>query len=165
MKKLYIPLILLLLLSLSGCKGDPGMIGYVIQRENDRILVVDTIAQDFSETGGLDEFYNAIWFANAPEDVNIGDKVKVWFDIVAESYPGQSTVKYIEVVNFEKPSGANLSETEALHKVLTSDENNINQLVAVSSIEYNRDTGKWKIILKDIWNDRGELLEFQVDDQ
>lgn len=165
MKKMYMVFLLLLVLLLSSCKGDPGMTGYVMNRENSRILVVDAIPQDFSSTGGIDEFYNAIWFADAPNEIKLGDKVKVWFDIVAESYPGQSEVMHIEVVNAQKPSGSDLSESEVLQKVLTSEENNIKQLTAVSSIEYDINSDQWKVVLKNIWDDSGELLEFQIEDK
>ena len=74
-----------------------------------RILVVDPVAQDFSDTGGIEEFYNAIWFSNAPQEVEPGNKVEVWFDIVAESYPGQSEALDIKIIQEEVPEGADLS--------------------------------------------------------
>ncbi|MDO9533898.1 MAG: hypothetical protein Q7J85_00900 [Bacillota bacterium] len=40
---------------------EPGMIGYVMSREDDRILVINPEAYDFSATGGISEYYDAIW--------------------------------------------------------------------------------------------------------
>src|SRR5690554_5936266 len=101
MKK-WIILLLGLSLLLTGCMGEPqageenreeysSMVGYIMDIDSGgRILVVDPVAQDFSNTGGVDEFYNAIWFSDAPQEVELGERVEVWFDAVAESYPGQS---------------------------------------------------------------------------
>src|SRR5690554_3722353 len=115
-------LCILIVLSLTGCgtasdgsnssgdksndESEPGMIGYVVAKEGERILVVESEAQDFSSTGGISEFYNAIMFSNVPKDIEIGEKVKVWFDIVAESYPGQSAATKIEVIQTKIHDGA-----------------------------------------------------------
>src|SRR5690554_6361020 len=56
--------------------NEPNMIGYVVDKEGERILVVDPEPMDFSSTGGVSEYYDAIMFSNVPNDIEIGEKVK-----------------------------------------------------------------------------------------
>lgn len=169
-------LVLCLALSLLGCNSskviiddkktpnvEPGMIGYVMNKENTRILVVSQVVQDFSSTGGVKEFYNAIWFSKASKEIQIGDKVKVWFDEVLESYPGQSEAKHIEVVTSEKPKGANLDESQALSAALTSKEISTNEVIVLKSITYDKSADRWNIALKETWGDK--IYNIQVEDK
>lgn len=153
-------------MTMYGCNSntpndEPGMIGYVMAKTGERILVVDPVAKDFSSTGGLSEFYNAIWFSNAPSNIEIGDKVKVWFDFVAESYPGQSEVKHIEKIPGYKPAEANLSESQALYHALTSQD--IGGIPVVTSIKYDKETDKWHVEIKDVVSN--EKLDITVEDK
>ncbi len=157
--------ILVLGVFLSGCTigeeqeipdTEPGITGYVMDIADGRILVISSEAQDFSATGGIKEFYNAIWFSKAPENIKIGDQVHVWFDSVAESYPGQSEVKHIEVMPEEKPDGADLNKSEAINKALMSYEN---KGLALKSMVFQKETDKWQIKLKDVLND----LEYDIE--
>lgn len=62
-----------------GCTNpvdEPGMTGYVVKKEGGRILVVDSNPQDFSSTGGVEEFYNAIWFSKTPMSIEVGLQVR-----------------------------------------------------------------------------------------
>lgn len=164
-------LVLLLTISLLGCSSnnnnnndsEAGITGYVMSKENDRILVVSSDAQDFSPDGGVDEFYNAIWFSKAPKDIMIGEKVMVWFDAVAESYPGQSEIKKISIIPGKLPEGADLTEADALYKALTSQEIDTNQVLAVKTMEYNTQDDNWNIKLKDTMSDK--VYEVKVDDK
>jgi len=160
-------LVLLLAVSLLGCSSDnskdeAGITGYVMNKENDRILVVSSEAQDFSANGGVNEFYNAIWFSKAPKDIKIGEKVMVWFDIVAESYPGQSEPKEIAIVPSQLPEGADLTEADALNKALASEAIE-NQVLAVKSIEYNSQEDSWNIKLKEALSDK--VYDIKVEDK
>lgn len=177
MKIMYsMVLLVCLILLLLGCGIDnmidngkqapstePGIVGYVMNKDNGRILVVSQTALDFSSTGGVDEYYNAIWFSDAPKDIEIGDKVKVWYDAVRESYPGQSEVKHIEVVIGQKMDGANLTEAEVLYKAIKSDKVDINQLLIVKSIGFDKQTASWKVELKENWTDK--IIEIQIEDK
>jgi hypothetical protein len=164
--------IVLALLSACGIIGEgtgsandePGITGYVMAVEGERILVVATEAQDFSDTGGVNEFYDAIMFANVPEDIRIGDKVHVWYDEVAESYPGQSTAKRIEKVPPVHPEGADLTDSDVLHHVLTTNE--IVGVAAVQSIDYDPQADTWTVKIKDVMMDdlEDEVYEFEVED-
>lgn len=155
----------LLILLVSGCSADipdtdPGMTGYVMKTEGGRILVVDPVAQDFSSTGGIDEFYNAIWFSNVPDSISEGDKVNVWFDVVAESYPGQSEALAVEVLPSPRLDRANLNESEALHKALAAQEPDT-AVAVVKSIKYEEEIGIWIIELQDVFSGEGHTIEVE----
>lgn len=172
-KAVAIAMFLVLVITLIGCDSsavedsylndEPGIVGYVMERDGDRILVINPEPQDFSGTGGVSEYYDAIWFENAPNDINMGEKVKVWYDIVRDSYPGQSEAMHIEVIPSQKPEGANLTESEALYRALTSQEIHSDSILAVKSIEYDSKTKKWEIKLKEIWSEA--MHELQIDDE
>ncbi|RDW20972.1 YobA family protein [Oceanobacillus chungangensis] len=147
-----------LFLILVGCSngdtvdysGEPGITGYVIDKIEESILIVNPEAVDFSETGGKEEFYDAVWANNSPEDIKVGDQVNVWFDAgVQESYPGQASVGKIEIIPSSTSEGATLSDNEALNKAITAMTLK-NKLFTVRSIVYDSDKERWTIIVKNI---------------
>ncbi|WNF36862.1 DUF3221 domain-containing protein [Bacillaceae bacterium IKA-2] len=147
--------------NLGAPNSEPGMIGKVTDRNESRILVVATVINDYSSNGGVAEHYNAIWFSNIPESIQLGDEVKVWYDLVMESYPGQSEAKYVEVVQSLQPEGAALTESEALNEALKSLEPNM--ATAVRTIEYDNNANIWQVKLKNIMDD--EEFEIEVEDK
>jgi len=168
---LFALLILITALSLFGCSArsgsapstEPGITGYVMQRDNDRILVISQAPKDFSANGGVKEFYDAIWFSKAPKDVKIGDRVKVWYEYVAESYPGQSEVKHIEVIASQKPDGADLTESEVLSKALKSKEVNAGETIVAKSISYDAEADVWKVEMKEVMGEK--IYNLQIEDK
>jgi hypothetical protein len=148
MKKFLIIQLALLLFWLAGCTShsEPGIEGYVVKKEQGRILVVDSNPEDYSSTGGLAEFYNAIWFSSAPGKVNVGDKVQVWYDVVAESYPGQSEAEKVEILPGKKPKNADLAESEAIRKAL--DVLRQPEVPAIKSVKFNEQYDYWEILIK-----------------
>lgn len=146
MKKFLITL--LSLFWLAGCTShsEPGIEGYVVKKEQDRILVVDSSPEDFSSTGGLAEFYNAIWFSSAPGKVKVGEKVQVWFDVVAESYPGQSEAEKFVIIPGKKPKNADLAESEAIRKAL--DVFSQLEVPVIKSVKFNEKYNHWEILIK-----------------
>jgi hypothetical protein len=125
-----------------------GIEGYVLAKDNGRILVVDPIPQDFSANGGVSEFYNAIWLSGDTEQIDIGETVRAWFDAVAESYPGQAKATRISLIKSKKVGGADLNEAEVVRRALTSDELNVQAVVAIKSVAYDKATDSWKVIAK-----------------
>ncbi|SDI66590.1 YobA family protein [Alteribacillus bidgolensis] len=121
----------------------PGMTGYVVDKRGSEVLVVASEPKDYSETGGQEEFFSAIWFSNAADNADIGHKVEVWYEVVAESYPGQSKADHMEVLPSEKPEGAHLTEQEAVKQAL--DEKNIQGILAITDIDYQPDRNQWRI--------------------
>ena len=128
----------------------PGIEGYVVAKEKGRILVVDPVPQDFSKTGGVSEFYNAIWFSNVLSDIKVGEKVQVWFDEVAESYPGQSKAKKIKVLKNNTPTGTDLTEAEAIKKALDQvhKKSTSVEVKAVKNASYDLSKDVWNIQIK-----------------
>lgn len=127
---------------------NPDIEGYVVDKSGGRILVVDPNPQDFSSTGGVSEFYDAIWFSNADEAIKVGEKVQVWFDAVAESYPGQAKALKTKVIQSVKPNGADLTEAEAIQKALVNGEKPDAFITVIVSTEYDAATDIWKIFIK-----------------
>ncbi|MBM7096115.1 hypothetical protein JSY36_10135 [Bacillus sp. H-16] len=78
------------IITLTGCgtnDEDPYMFmeAYIIEKEDDTVLAVAPGSQDFSETGGVSEDYEAINFSGAGDDVLVGDYVKIEYDHVLTS--------------------------------------------------------------------------------
>lgn len=161
----------LLITTVIGCENkkmpstEPGIAGYVTKQEEGRILVVASEPQDFSATGGIDEFYNAIWFKNVETDVQIGDQVKVWFEFVMESYPGQSEATHIEVISADTPDNAMLTEAEALRKALLSQKISEDELVAVKAVKYDSEGKNWHISLKNIMSQEEQVQDIYIEDK
>lgn len=126
-----------------------GMTGYVMRRDADRILVVTQESADYSATGGISEFYSAIWFADVPENIQIGDKVEVWYDIVLTSYPGQSSAIKVAVSDPIQPDGASLTEAEAIQKALDDEQIKNYEIYTFVSSEFNSAENSWTIHLKE----------------
>lgn len=171
MKRSFILLLILLLgITIFGCNlntpndepevphqnSEPGITGYIMDKAGDRILVVNTEPKYYSSN----EHYDAVWFSNAPQNVDIGDMVNVWYDFMEDSYPGQSQVKHLEKLPSFQPEGANLSESQALYNALTSSE--IKGAAVVTSLEYDNNSNKWHIELKDTMSN--EKFDIKVDD-
>lgn len=148
--------------AVNGSGGEPGIEGYVMKKEDGRMLVVSSVPKDFSSTGGMKEFYNAIWFSKAPGKVEIGDKVQVWFDIVAESYPGQSEALKVEIIPSKHPRGADLNEAEVIRLALKDERIDPLWVSAIKSIEYNAKSDVWNVVIK---QNEEEDLKIQIEDK
>ena len=139
---------------------EPDLIGYVMEKTEDRMLVVSQEPQDFSQTGGVKEFYNATWLSNVQADIAIGELVKVWFEGgVAESYPSQTKLGKFEIIKTERPEGADLSTDQVIRKALME----LEQLVAIRSLQYDREKDRWDIEFKTIFEE--EDLTIHVKDE
>ncbi|MCZ0702806.1 hypothetical protein J2T56_002583 [Natronobacillus azotifigens] len=159
-------LFLFLIFFLFGCSfrdSEPGITGYVTDITDTRMLVTSSEAQDLSDNGGVNEFYQMIWFSNAPDTVELGDKVSVWYDSLQESYPAQSSVKKYEIIDATAPSGATYSKTDALKKALDQQSNHPSQDFAVRSIDFIEHTATWLVELKDIWSE--EVFSHEIQEE
>lgn len=139
-------------LLLAGCQagaysGEPGIEGYVVGKEEGRILVVSAVPEKIpTSSDGSGEYYEAIWFSRAPARANVGDKVKVWYEIVMTSYPGQSEAVRVVVQRSAKPAGADLSEADAIRTALERHEGV--GVPIVKRIGYDADADVWSLLLK-----------------
>lgn len=83
------------------------MTGLIVEKEGSQILVIENVTKDQLDPLDLDELlnkgYGAIWFEIEEQEVlnnlHVGDKVLVEYDIVLESYPGQSKAISISKVD------------------------------------------------------------------
>ncbi|MFE8696434.1 YobA family protein [Cytobacillus sp. FJAT-53684] len=126
---------------------EPHLSGYVTNKDENRILVVSPIAQDFSENGGVKEYYDAAWVGNVTIDVEIGGRVEVWFDGgVNESYPKQGSARKISVIPSESPNNAKMNESEAIKKAIEQFQLVDDQaFIKVKHVNYNKETSTWEI--------------------
>lgn len=162
LKKIII-LAILTFISLTGCvsgtegnvKGEVDLHGYVLDKADDSIFVVSKEAKDLSANGGIETYYDAISLSDAPNNVQIGDEVMVWYaGGVAESYPMQGKVGHLEIMPDTKPEGANFTQAEALRKSLQDQQN-----VLVTSINFKKSKGLWLVKFRDLHEDNEWQIE------
>ncbi|TFB19587.1 hypothetical protein E3U55_10530 [Filobacillus milosensis] len=125
--------------------GEPDLTGYVVgkDKEKGRILVVDPVPVE-------GDFHHATWGTFPPEHVNIGDEVHVWYyGMILESYPGQVTFGKLEILPSPKPESADLTQSEALNKALTSNTFDRETLI-IEKIQYDSKDDLWNIEIKDV---------------
>ena len=128
---------------------------YVMNKKDNRILVVSTEKKDFSSTGGVKEYYDATWLSNITNEIKIGQQVQFEIDgMVLDSYPGQAKAKEVSVVPILKPEASRLSVDEAVNHALTSSEVDRNKVMVVISIRYYQESKVWEIDLKETMGDR-----------
>lgn len=165
MKKVSISILILLIgIGLIGCNSGmakepgiedapdngqtPGIEGYVLGKKGRSILVVGSVPKDFSGTGGVKEFYDAIWFSNAPKNVSIGQKVQVWYSFVQESYPGQSKADKVAVLPDIRPEGARLTEAKAIAQALSEQTGPKVGVPVIKGADYDQTSKMWRIVLR-----------------
>lgn len=147
---------------------DPDITGYILAVDEDTILVVSDKPTDYSANGGVDEFYNAIYFSSVPENVEVGEYVRVWSkNGIAESYPGQGDVGRLEKVVVEEREGAQLTEAEVIRLAIKYGKEvpylTENSVVAIRSIDFNQVTGVWMIEFFDTFD--SNIFHIEVEDQ
>lgn len=126
----------------------PDFEGYVTKKENQRILVVSSTPKDFSSTGGIREFYDAIWLSNAPKDVRSGQKVQVWYaGPINTSYPGQGKAKQVRILPGTKPKGAILTEDQVIGKVISSSPDI--KVMVIKQVIFNAERKIWTVQLRE----------------
>lgn len=148
--------------SASGTQ-QPGFVGYVVKIEGGRILVVAPEARDFSATGGISHYYEAIWFSKVPSDIGIGMKVEVWADAIAESYPAQAAATRLAVIAELKPEGARLTPAEAIARAIESLPEQDTAFPVVAGAEYASSTASWTVDL--VNESRDAIVPVQVEDK
>lgn len=130
--------------------GIPNIEGYVTKVENQRILVVSPKQQDFSATGGVKEFYSAVWVSNVPKDIKVGQQVQVWFQgLVLSSYPGQAMADKISFKPNDYPHNASLSEEQVVHQAIRNLKYADIKIFVLKEVKYDESTDNWVIRFKD----------------
>ncbi|MGX1828730.1 DUF3221 domain-containing protein [Paenibacillus taichungensis] len=183
----HLPRVLLILLSilivcLPGCSGyndcnsvqtqantpsEDGFTGYVVDRKDDSILVVDPAYKDFGANGGESRYYPAKWFSNAPNP-QIGSYVEVWTDGGPENepYPGQARAETIDVSCPATPDGAHMSEADAIRAGLYSSDGEQVRIPVIENVDFDKDTGIWIIRMRDAMSttENQDPIEVKVED-
>lgn len=107
--------------------------GFILSIEEKRILVAG---------GSEDVVYYS--FPEADE-LRVGQRVKVEESgMIMESYPGQGSAKYVEILPDYKPVGTMLSESQAVAKALEkAGERLANGFIVIDEVSYDEKEKKW----------------------
>ncbi|KAA8754328.1 DUF3221 domain-containing protein [Paenibacillus sp. UASWS1643] len=175
-------LLSILFVCLTGCSGhiecnsvqaqanapsEDGFSGYVVDRKDDSILVVDPAYRDNSSNGGADRYYPAKWFSNAP-DPQIGSYVEVWTDGSPENqpYPGQARADKIAVSCPNTPDGAHMTDADAIRSGLHSLDTENMHIPVIEDTRFDADTGTWTIQMRDVKTaNEGQVVHVTVKDE
>ncbi len=124
---------------------------YVMQIYKEKMLVVDTTPTNFNSNGGGEDFYDAVFFIypNAAEELKVGQRVKVeGSGEIMDSYPGQGSAKYVEVLSEYKPKNAMLSESEVIGKAIEITKKKSDGWIIIRSIAFDEEKAVWKVEIK-----------------
>jgi hypothetical protein len=130
--------------------GIPSLEGYITKVENQRVLVVSSKQQDFSATGGVKEFYKAVWVSNVPQEVKVGQQVQVWFqEGVLDSYPGQAMADKISFKPNDHPNNASLSEEQVVQQAISNQKYADIKIFVLKEVKYDESTDDWVVRFKE----------------
>lgn len=175
-------LMLLIILILTGCseqvqkQGEPprtdaprekGFTGYVVDRKEDSILVVDPEYEKIGTNEETNRHYPAKWFSNAP-DSQIGTYVEVWTDgsPEVEPYPGRARAESIAEYAAATPDGAKISEADAIRGGIYLSDGKEISLPVIEDVEFHADKGIWTVRMRDAMSadDNQAQIELEVQD-
>ncbi|WP_405153276.1 DUF3221 domain-containing protein [Paenibacillus sp. FSL K6-0108] len=144
-----------------------GFVGYVVDRKEDSILVVNPKYKNFSANGGADRYYPAKWFSNAT-DPHVGSYVEIWTDGSPENqpYPGQARAETIVVSCSATPDGAHMSEADAVRAGLYSSDGEQVLIPVIENVAFDQGTGTWTIRMRDAMSttDTQDEIEVRIED-
>lgn len=144
--------------------GERGFVGYIVKKEDNRILVVNSDVRDFSANGGASNYYEAIWFSNVPFNIEVGQHVEVMADgAIADSYPAQGTAGTVSVYEVEKPEGAEFTQEEAIVKALSTSEVSGYEIPVIKEVKYKAATSQWLVYVTQSGDET--VHEIRVEDQ
>ncbi|PXW89018.1 uncharacterized protein DUF3221 [Streptohalobacillus salinus] len=133
--------------------------GYIINRKDERILIQAETAKDLSSTGGVDTYYELIWFSNPPEPLEVGDKVDVYYDDTKKNYyPRRSTIKSFETYTPKQPNHAKKNEKEVIQTVFEQHKQHPARLFVITSINFNAETNNWTIKLVNVYSNQEKIV-------
>ncbi|WP_411735198.1 DUF3221 domain-containing protein [Paenibacillus sp. M2] len=153
--------------SQANAPSEDGFTGYVVDRKDNSILVVDSAYEDFSANGGGSRYYPAKWFSNAP-DPQIGSYVEVWTDGGPENqpYPGQARAEKIAVSCPVAPDGAHMTAADAIRSGLHSLDTENMHIPVIEDTRFDADRGTWTIQMRDANTaNEGQVVHVTVKDE
>ncbi|MBW3114368.1 YobA family protein [Bacillus sp. MCCB 382] len=123
---------------------------YVMSLGDKGMLLISAQSMDFSETEGEKEFYSATRykFPKASQKLHVGQRVNVEASgPIMESYPGQGTALYVDVLPEYKPDQADLSESKVVQLGIEKAEDDQNHhVLSIRDLSYNEKSDQWTII-------------------
>ena len=124
--------------------------GYVMSLGENGLLLVSAQSDDFSETGGEDEYYSAVSysFPKASQKLRVGQRVNVEASgPIMASYPGEGTALYVDVLPEYKPKHADLSESKVVQLGIQKAEDDQNHhILTIRDLSYSEKEDQWTII-------------------
>ncbi|WLR48702.1 DUF3221 domain-containing protein [Halobacillus litoralis] len=131
--------------------SDPDMSGFVMDQEEDSILVVTPMDDGSGEEG------RAMWVSGAPEGLWVGKQVEVWVDgDIAESYPEKATAEKVQELEMSEVQGADLKASEALSTALSETEPEQTDVLIVSLLSFDEESDQWTVKLDRRGTNQGE---------
>lgn len=124
---------------------------YVVTVDENGMLVVAASANDFSDTGGVSEFYGAIHlqFPGANKKLEVGQRIKVETSgPILESYPAQGTAIFVEVLPEYKPADADLSEFVVVRQAISQAFEKSLWHPIIRNLEYDADADVWTVSIQ-----------------
>lgn len=165
-KRLFTGLLLalgLLLFLSQPLSQEPSITGYVMARDNNRLLVVSSQPKDLSKDQGLPAFFDMVWLSDVPEEILLGAKVSAWYGIQADSFPAQAQAERFKILPGQKLNGSTLEDQDVLNHILKKNTPELTQgLWAVQKIEYDPQEGMWTLVFVETWQD--STIEYKIED-
>lgn len=90
------------------------------------------------------EQYVDLLIVHSEEQLEVGDYVKVWYDIVLTSYPGQTTAKKLEVI---EPTA---KSTLAAKQIVTAVAQQFEHFPIITNVAYDEVKKRWTLQYKDL---------------
>ncbi|PAQ14175.1 hypothetical protein CD798_11650 [Bacillaceae bacterium SAOS 7] len=122
--------------------------GYVMSVSENSMLVVSATSHDFSATGGKQKYFGAISysFPQANKKLEVGQRVLVEpAGPIMESYPGQGSAKYVEVLPTYQPKTADLTEAEVVHQAIKQSKREGGAVLVISQLVFDSKNDQWKV--------------------
>ena len=138
---------------------------YVMAVNEDSFMAVETEAQNFSATGGVSDFYSAIdfQFPEASDKLEVGQRVLIEpAGPIMESYPGQGTAVFVEVLPAYQPETADLSEIQVIQQAVAKADEREKGWKIISGLAFDEKADKW--IVEMLIPDK-EKFEIEIDDK
>ncbi|NBI28991.1 DUF3221 domain-containing protein [Chengkuizengella marina] len=177
MKSKFLSLMILILLTLSACSeemnNDKGLIKVDIQGEfitkieNEKILVVSNIPQDFSSSGGVKEYYNATWLYNVESSdlktLKIGQKVEYTTKgLTMTTYPGSVELDEIKIVKMKSPTTTNLTVEEVIREAINRSPQI--EVFILKDLTFDEDRQKWLVQFMDGLEKESKKMNLEIND-
>ena len=133
----------------------PDMTGYVMDHEDDRLLVV-------ASSEDTDQPYASLWVSGVSTNGWLGKRVDVWIEgETLDSNPPQAKASNISTIEMSQVEGAERSTDDVVSSALTELENPLDTY-AVHMISFDASTNQWEVAFS---TSSDEIETIQIEDQ